>query len=356
MLRHTLIFSAVLVAAGITSFATLSANAETSESSGDFISQGSVADPNSPEVKAEWADIAEEERLPDYSQVVDNTTRGRISAAGWKKQSGDQATGEGQVSYGEDYVTSGSGETPARFVVSIPTSNDYTVYAWWPAFSSNSENARFVIETASGTHWTRVDQTVDGGIWIRLGTYAMEKGERFIQVSPDSSGVTMAVADAVAVVRGDVTAPPPDQGETISSSGEATFSATSLRNPTRHDVVKVAKRYIGTRYSWGACTQYRMSCTCETRKTYAHFGHTLSMDEWKQWRYKRSTRIWRRKNLKIGDEVFFKENGDGGRITHLGIFSGNGNIVHASRYYGRVVESKMRYIRGYHGAKRYVLH
>jgi cell wall-associated NlpC family hydrolase len=284
MRRLGLIASIAVLAAGIASLATLSASAETSEPSGDFTSQGSVADPNSRKVKAEWADIAEEERLPDYSQVVDNTNRVRFSAAGWKKQRGDQATGEGQVSYGEDYITSGSGGTPARFEVSIPTSNDYTVYAWWPAFSSNSETARFVIETALGTQWTRVDQTRDGGIWIKLGTYAMEKGERFIQVSPDSSGVTTAVADAVAVVRGDVTVPP-DEGGTTSSSSDATYSATSLRNPTRHDVVKVAKRYIGTRYRWGTCTRYRMSCTCETRKTYAHFGHTLRMDEWGQWRY-----------------------------------------------------------------------
>src|SRR5215212_10921420 len=250
VLRHTLII-AVLVAAGIASLATLSANAETSESSGGFISQGSVADPNSPEVKAERADIAEEERLPYYSQVVDNTTSGRFSAAGWKKQSGDQATGEGQVSYGEDYVTSGSGQTPARFEVSIPTSNDYTVYAWWPAFSNNSDAARFTINTASGAQWTEVDQTRDGGIWIKLGTYAMEKGERYIRVSPDSSGVTTAVADAVAVVRGDVTAPPDEGGTTSSSSdttfsGDATFSATSASNPTRHDVIRVAKHYIGT--------------------------------------------------------------------------------------------------------------
>src|SRR5215211_9104320 len=354
MRRLGLIFSAILLAVGFASLATLSVSAETSEPTGTFISQGSVADPNSPEVEAERADIAEEERLPDYSQVVDNATSGRFSATGWTKHSGEWATSEGQKSHGGSYVTSGSGSTPARFEVSIPTSNDYTVYAWWPAFSNNSDAARFTINTASGAQWTEVDQTRDGGIWIKLGTYAMEKGERYIQVSPDSSGVTTAVADAVAVVRGDVTAPP-NEGPTTSSSGGTTFSATSLRNPTRHDVVKVAKRYIGTKYRWGTCTRYRMSCTCETRKTYAHFGHTLSMDEWGQWRYARSKRIWRRKNLKIGDEVFFKEHGNSGPITHTAIFSGNGNVVQASRYYGRVVESKMRYIRGYHGAKRYVL-
>jgi hypothetical protein len=32
---------------------------------------------------------------------------------------------------------------------------------------------------------------------------------------------------------------------------------------------------------------------------------------------------------------------------HVGIYSGNGYIVHGSGYYGKVVESKMRYIKGF---------
>ena len=384
MRRLILIFSAIFVAAGFVSFTTLSAKAELAEQyqtsdggeapnaapestvqesttpddsqpAADFISQGSVVEEDSAAVIAARADVAEEERLPDYSQVVDNnTTRGRFSSPGWEEQSGDQGTGEGQVSYGGDYVYTGSdsGVGPARFKVRIPTSNDYTVYAWWPASSSNNDAARFGIGTASGTQWTQVDQTTDGGIWIKLGTYAMEEGERFIQVSADSPGSGNVVADAVAVVRGDVTAPPDEQ--TTSRSGDGTYSASSLRNPTRHDVVRVAKKYLGTRYKWGTCTRARMSCTCETRKTYRHFGHKLPMTESGQWKYNRSKKVWRKSNLKLGDHVFFKEGGGG--ITHVGIYSGNGNIVHASSYYNKVVESKMKYIRGYYGAKRYVLH
>jgi cell wall-associated NlpC family hydrolase len=378
--RLILIFATVFVAAGFVSLGTLSAKAEPadqyqssdgSEASNaapqgtapeesqpepvDVISQGSALDADSPAVMAARADVAEEERLPDYSQVVDNnTTRGRFSAPGWEEKSGNQGTGVGQVSHGGDYAYADSGAGPARFKVRIPTSNDYTVYAWWPASSGNSDATRFGIGTASGTQWTEVDQTTDGGIWIKLGTYAMEKGERFVQVSADSPGTGNVVADAVAVVRGDVTAPPDEQGAT-SRSGDSTYSASAVRNPTGHDVVRVAKSYLGTRYRWGACTRRRMSCTCETKRTYAHFGHTLPMTEGGQWKYDRSRRI-AKANLRIGDEVFFKENGRRGGITHVAIYSGNGNIVHASSYFGKVVESKMKYIRGYYGAKRYRLH
>jgi cell wall-associated NlpC family hydrolase len=320
------------------------------EAQAAFISQGSALGASSAQLAAVRADVAEEAGLPDYSHVVDNDTGGRFSAPGWQK--GSDGSGVGQVSHGGSYVSSGSGGQPARFQVKIPTSHDYTVYAWWPAFSDNSEAARFGIDTAAGRRWTSVDQTRDGGIWIKLGTYAMSKGERTIQLSAGDT-----VADAVAVVRGDVTMPPED-GESAATREAGTYSATSLRDPTPRDVVRVARRWTDTRYRYATCTRTRMSCTCETKKTYKRFGHELGMGERQQWRYddRQVRRIRDRSNLRRGDEVFFKENGPYKGITHVGVFSGNGNLVHASVYYGKVVESKMRYINGYFGAKRYKLY
>ncbi len=376
MRRLILIISAGFLALGFVSLTTLAAAAETSDQQqptgsstlqsntdeAGFISQGSAIDSDSPELATVKADVAEEERLPDYSQVVDNDTGGRFSAPGWEKRSDRQGVSEGQLSHGGDYVVSGSGGKPASFEVRIPTSNDYTVYAWWPAFSGSSEAARFGIGTASGTQWTAVDQTTDGGIWIKLGTYAMKKGERLIQVSAGSTDTGKSVADAVAVVRGNVTMPPGDGGVTASSgdtarSGVTTFSASAVGDdPNGRDVVRVAKRYLGIGYRWGTCTRYKMSCTCETKRTYKRFGHTLTMVERQQWRYEGSRKVRYRYNLHLGDEVFFKESGPGNGITHVAIYSGNGNVVHASSYYGKVVESKMKYINGYFGAKRYRLY
>ena len=52
----------------------------------------------------------------------------------------------------------------------------------------------------------------------------------------------------------------------------------------------------------------------------------------------------------VGDLVFFDEHGDG--ISHVGIYSGNGKLIHASSYFGKVTESEMKYIKGYVGATR----
>jgi hypothetical protein len=365
--RLTLVISAGFLALGLVSFSSLSAAAETSDQqptgstdalqvntdAAGFISQGSAVDSDSPELAAVRADIAEEDRLPDYSQVVDKDTGGRFSAPGWEKRSDGQDADVGQLSHGGNYFVSGSSRKPASFKVSIPTSSDYTVYAWWPASSGSSKAAHFGIDTASGKQWSTVDQSTDGGIWIKLGTYAMKKGERFIRVAAGSPDTGKSVADAVAIVRGNVTMPPGEGGVTA-RSGVTTFSANSRRDPDGHDVVRVAKRYLGIGYRWGTCSPYAMSCTCETKRTYRHFGHKLTMVERQQWRYDHSKKVKHKRNLHLGDEVFFREHG--GPITHVAIYSGNGNVVHASSYYGKVVESKMKYISGYTGARRYRLH
>ena len=133
-----------------------------------------------------------------------------------------------------------------------------------------------------------------------------------------------------------------------STSGELYTAARSGR-ATPRDVVRRAKHFLGTRYKYATCTKSRMSCTCLTKRTWAAFGHKLPMSERGQW--KKGRRVVR-SNLRRGDIVFFKEAGPRRGITHVGIYSGKGNLVHASNYFNKVVESKMRYIKGYYGAKR----
>ena len=123
------------------------------------------------------------------------------------------------------------------------------------------------------------------------------------------------------------------------------------RRASGNAVVRAAKRYIGTRYGYGKCSNRRMSCTCLTKKTWAKFGHKLSMSEGGQWKYGRARKV-AKSALRPGDIVFFKEGKRKRGITHVGIYSGGGDLVHASAYFGKVVESKMRYIKGYSGAKR----
>jgi cell wall-associated NlpC family hydrolase len=122
----------------------------------------------------------------------------------------------------------------------------------------------------------------------------------------------------------------------------------------RRAVVKVARWHIGTPYRHsppGICWKYRSEdCSCLTRQVFKRFGKKLRDDPIKQ--FWNNGRWVGKRNVRPGDLVFFKEAGRNKPITHVGIYSGHGNLVHASAYFGKVVESKMKYIRGYYGAKR----
>ncbi|MDQ3429818.1 MAG: NlpC/P60 family protein, partial [Actinomycetota bacterium] len=134
-------------------------------------------------------------------------------------------------------------------------------------------------------------------------------------------------------------------GERSTTTSKATSSFTG------RDVVRHARRHIGDRYRYGTCTRTVKSCTCLTKKAARPSGHRMGMTEGRQWRYNGSRKI-AKSRLRPGDEVFFKEYGSSS-ITHVGIYSGNGRIVHASSYWGKVVEKEMKYIDGYFGAKRF---
>lgn len=342
-MRRISLVGVTMFVASIT--AVLISFAATAEGRSGQVSQGSVVDPDSRAALAAQRDLDEEEKLPDYTQVVDNTTKGRFVAPGWEQRSGSQ------WSHGESYVSASGGQA-ARFRVKIPTTNDYSVYAWWPQAAGNTNRARFGVGTAGGTKWDEVDQRVEGGMWIKIGSFPMTKGERVVQVAATSAGGGQVVADAVAVVRGEAGMPPAGDSQNA-SAGRFTTTSSKATAQYGRQILQQARKHKGDRYSYGTCTKSAKSCTCLTKMSVAYLGHKMDLTENGQWRYRRSSAI-PKSRLRAGDEVFFKESGPRGPITHVGIYAGNGMIVHASSYFGRVVEKEMKYITGYFGAKRFM--
>jgi cell wall-associated NlpC family hydrolase len=365
MRRLGLIVSVAGLATLLVSIATLAAAAETktresTEPSGPdlSISQGTATGASQSELNAVRRDMAQEESLPDYSQVVDNANSGgRLDAQGWKRGGTDG------LAHGGDYVSAGPdtpGAKDARFKLKTPTDGDYALYAWWPARKGNATAARFGVKTASGTKWTEVDQTKDGGTWVKLGNYEMKAGDGYVvRISP-KAGPGEVVADAVALVRG-IASPPPDdlapaEGGLANGggSGDNVYNASSTLRE-RWALIRQGRKHLGTPYRLSPpapCRAYRSEdCSCFTKLVFRHFGKRLVDNPVRL--YWRKNRKWvAKRNLKRGDLVFFKEHGWNRPITHVGMYSGHGNLLHASSYFGKVVESKMKYIKGYFGARR----
>ena len=67
--------------------------------------------------------------------------------------------------------------------------------------------------------------------------------------------------------------------DTPPSAQEEDEAASSRGRASGRDVVRAAKRHIGTRYGYATCTASQMSCTCLTKKAYAPFGRNLPMTE-----------------------------------------------------------------------------
>jgi cell wall-associated NlpC family hydrolase len=331
--RLALVCVAASVAAGAALFASYMAASAEEEGTAAKISQGSIAEHPVIEVS--------EGPSPGYSQVVDDATEGRFEAPGWGKRSGVDG-------YGGEYAYSSAGEGLARFKVEIPETGSYSVYARWPARAENGTAIRFGVSTVSGVKWAQVDQQKDGGMWVRLGAYELEAGDAYnIEVSAGSEGE--AVADAVMVLSGEQANPEEAPAE------ETVFEASGGRSNGR-DVVRKARWHLGTRYVESPprpCRAFRKEdCSCHTKVVFRKFGKTLRDNPPDQW--KRGMRVKKKSNLKPGDLVFFDENRNGKLQPwdHVGIYSGNGYLVHASGYFGEVVESKMKFIKGYWGAKR----
>ncbi len=122
----------------------------------------------------------------------------------------------------------------------------------------------------------------------------------------------------------------------------------------RDELVKTAKRFIGIPYRWGGTTAKNgFDCSGLTMVSYRLNGLNLPRVSRSQFK----TGKWiSKKNLRPGDLVFFATKG-GTRVTHVGMYVGSGNFIHAPRT-GKNVRieklSKKFFAKTYMGGRTYL--
>ena len=116
-----------------------------------------------------------------------------------------------------------------------------------------------------------------------------------------------------------------------------TPSEASAQAVSGEDVVAQAQSYVGTPYGAGG-----LDCSGFTSAVYADLGVSLPDDPAAQYSYGSPS------EAAAGDLVFFDEHGTG--ISHVGIATGYGTIIHASTYYGTITETPISQVPGYVGA------
>ena len=134
------------------------------------------------------------------------------------------------------------------------------------------------------------------------------------------------------------------------STGVAPSAGALNGNSTiQEKIIRTAKQYIGVPYLWGGTTPNGFDCSGYVQYVFNLHGITLPRVSKQQW----TVGTWVSKsNLKAGDLVFFQTEGNG--VSHLGIYVGNNQFIHASSSKGVMISSlsSSYWINTYYGAKR----
>lgn len=91
------------------------------------------------------------------------------------------------------------------------------------------------------------------------------------------------------------------------------------------ELVAYAKQFVGNPYRYGGTDLYNgIDCSGFTMKVYEHFGYSLPHASKSQVSYGRQVSL---DALQLGDLIFYGYNGS---VSHVAIYIGNGQIVHAA--------------------------
>lgn len=120
-----------------------------------------------------------------------------------------------------------------------------------------------------------------------------------------------------------------------------------------HQVLAKAEEYLGTPYQFGNKNTKRTDCSGFTQQVFSEFGVELPRSASEQSRYGKKIDV---KDLQVGDLLFYRTYKKG--PSHVAIYAGNGQIIHASYRAKRVqydAFDKRYYKQRFLYAKRIVL-
>ena len=126
-------------------------------------------------------------------------------------------------------------------------------------------------------------------------------------------------------------------------------SAAALNGTSPSKIIATAKQYIGVPYVWGGSTPDGFDCSGFVQ--YVFNRHKVTLPRVTTQQYQVGTYV-SKSNLKAGDLVFFNTSGSG--VSHVGIYIGNDQFIHASTSKGVTISklSSDYWAQRYYGARR----
>ena len=204
------------------------------------------------------------------------------------------------------------------------------IVSWTPMESATSY--RVLIKTDDGK-FVLTDDTTETSLDILTGS--IKSGQKY---SVYVAGIT---ADEMLVFSMPVSFTYNDPEKAVESV-----------NPKAQEILNEAAKYLGTPYVYGGSTPSGFDCSGFTSYVFKQCGITLQRVSRDQ--YAKNGTYVKKSDLMPGDLVFF---GSGGTVNHVGIYVGDGMMIHSPRT-GDVVKytsiNSSYYTRNYIGAKRVI--
>ena len=128
----------------------------------------------------------------------------------------------------------------------------------------------------------------------------------------------------------------------------------AISKPSQQDIVESAKKFIGLPYLWAGTSGFGFDCSGIIHSVYKNHGIIIPRDSFVQ--AANGTPV-AQKNLQPGDLVFFGYNGGKGKVYHVGMYVGNGKMIHApnsSKKVEIISYDTGIYKTNYAGARRYL--
>jgi len=130
-------------------------------------------------------------------------------------------------------------------------------------------------------------------------------------------------------------------------------AAEAAQSGKGQEIADFAKSFVGSRYVYGGSSPKGFDCSGFTTYVYKHFGYSINRTASSQMDNGTAVSM---SELQPGDLVFFKKSGSGSkRASHVGIYIGGNQFVHASTAKVGVIISNMSdayYTSGFVGGRR----
>lgn len=137
----------------------------------------------------------------------------------------------------------------------------------------------------------------------------------------------------------------------IGGVSSTSVSTETVSNSKMDNAIKLLKEQVGKPYVWGANGPDSFDCSGLTRYIYKEaLGIDIPRVSYDQAKFGKEVA---KEDLQVGDLVFF-DTMNKGRVSHVGIYIGDNEFIHASNKSDGVKQSKLEgyYEKTYRGARR----